>query len=136
MDESSLSSRSAAIDALSTLSASHARLLGLATSLVDRLFPGDGTIRDEAILPFANLAFIAVGKARIDLDTYSKSFEGVLKTIDSIRPPPVPVQFVVPVASDANGQSESGASTVIDLACFIGAGLQHVTCPCPCSGVL
>ena len=109
MDDSSLlSSRSAAIEALSTLSASHARLLSLATSLVDRLFPGDGTVRDEVVLPFANLAFIAVGKARADLDTYSKSFEGVLKTIDTIRPPPPAAQVTAPVVPEANGQVESG----------------------------
>lgn len=98
------------MDALSTLSASHARLLSLAASLVDRLFPGDGSIRDEAILPFANLAFIAVGKARADLDTYSKSFEGVIKTIDTIRPPPPSAQITAPAVPILNGQTESGTA--------------------------
>lgn len=130
MDESSaLSSRSAAMDALSNLSAAHARLLSLATGLVERLFPGDGSTRDEAIMPFANLAFIAVTKARADLDSYSKSFAEVLKTVDVVRPPPTagsgssavaaPVTVPViassqatqpPAAHDVNTQVESGTS--------------------------
>lgn len=84
-DAITLSSRSAAMEALSNLSSAHSRLTNLATAMVDRLFPGDGLTRDESILPFANLAFVAVTKARADLDTYSKSFSELLKTIDTMR---------------------------------------------------
>lgn len=121
-----LSSRSAAMEALNSLSLSHQRLLGLASGLVTRLFPGDGTTRDEMILPFASLAFIAVTKARADLDSYSKSFAEVLKTIDLVRPPPAqsssaenlsiqaaPAPHYVSAGAppDAAGQNQSGTST-------------------------
>ena len=108
-----LSSRSAAIEALSSLSASHTKLQTLATGLVDRLFPGDGDTRDESIAPFVNLAFVAVTKARADLEGYSKSFAEVLKTLDAFRPsgtsaaaPTAPVAAQVPL--DNVGQVESG----------------------------
>lgn len=86
MDDSILlSSRSAAQEALYNLNATHTRLQALAAAMVDRLFPGDGLTRDESIVPFVNLAFIAVTKARTDLETYAKSFEGVLRSIDASR---------------------------------------------------
>jgi len=115
-DFSLLSSRSAAIEALSMLSASHAKLHDLATDLVDHLFPGDGSVRDETIMPFASLAFIAVTKARADLETYSKSFAGVLKTIDSIRPSPTHSGASSPspaVAGNADGAGQAESVGVL-----------------------
>ena len=113
MDDSILlSSRSAAQEALANLNATHTRLQSLAAAMVDRLFPGDGLTRDESIVPFVNLAFIAVTKARTDLETYAKSFEGVLRSIDASRAATAPAAPVAsPVDStpkDAAVQSESG----------------------------
>lgn len=116
-DTITLSTRSAAMEALSNLSSSHARMTNLATALVDRLFPGDGLTRDETILPFANLAFIAVTKARADLDTYAKSFSEVLKTIDTMRgttsgsAPEAGSSASPSSTSDSIVQSESGTSS-------------------------
>lgn len=103
-----LSSRSAAVEALSMLSASHTKLHDLATDLVDHLFPGDGSVRDETIMPFASLAFIAVTKARADLETYAKSFAGVLKTIDSIRASPSHSGASSPSPAVAGGADGAG----------------------------
>ena len=123
MDESvALSSRSAAMETLTNLTTSYQRLLGLAYGFVDRLFPGDGTVRDNAVLPFANLMFIAVNKTKLELDNHSDSFAGVLKTLDLMRPagaasptptyepvPIVPIPATATAGSNAAPPAASGA---------------------------